>query len=48
MIMSTLSQTLAAILLAIIVVGAMGCKHTAHGIGEDMEEAGEKIQEKTK
>ena len=25
-----------------------GCKHTAHGVGEDVEKAGEKIQEKTR
>jgi predicted small secreted protein len=25
-----------------------GCKHTAHGVGQDVEKAGEKIQEKTK
>lgn len=24
-----------------------GCKHTAHGAGKDMEELGDKIQEKT-
>jgi len=24
-----------------------GCKHTAHGAGEDIEQMGEKIQEKT-
>jgi predicted small secreted protein len=36
---------LCAALLAVI---ATGCRHTAHGVGEDMEKAGEKIQEKTR
>jgi predicted small secreted protein len=26
---------------------ATGCKHTAHGAGQDIEQMGEKIQEKT-
>ena len=33
--------------VAFVLVSA-GCKHTAHGVGEDLEDAGEKIQEKTK
>jgi len=33
---------------AVLVLAATGCKHTAHGVGEDMEKAGEKIQEKTR
>ncbi|MEP6662586.1 MAG: entericidin A/B family lipoprotein [Verrucomicrobiota bacterium] len=34
-------------MLALIGFAATGCKHTAHGMGEDMEKAGEKIQDKT-
>jgi predicted small secreted protein len=34
----------AAVLLSL--AGA-GCKHTAHGAGEDIEKMGDKIQEKT-
>ena len=34
-------------LLTAFVLVASGC-HTAHGFGEDMEKAGEKIQDKTK
>jgi len=26
---------------------ATGCRNTAHGVGQDIEKAGEKIQEKT-
>lgn len=33
---------------ALLVLAGTGCKNTAHGVGEDMEEAGEKIQKKTK
>jgi predicted small secreted protein len=29
-----------------LVLGSIGC-HTAHGAGEDLEAAGQKIQEKT-
>ena len=32
----------------VLLVVAIGCKNTAHGVGKDMEDAGEKIQEKTK
>ena len=39
-----LSGLLATALLTVIT----GCKHTAHGAGEDIEQMGEKIQEKTK
>jgi predicted small secreted protein len=28
-------------------LAATGCKHTAHGAGKDIEQMGEKIQEKT-
>jgi len=33
---------------ATVVFVAAGCKNTAHGVGQDVEKAGEKIQEKTK
>ena len=32
---------------AVILNLVAGCKHTAHGAGQDIERAGEKIQEKT-
>ena len=32
---------------AVLVMAATGCKNTAHGVGQDVEKAGEKIQEKT-
>jgi predicted small secreted protein len=32
--------------LALLVVAGTGCR-TAHGFGEDMEHAGDKIQQKT-
>lgn len=31
-----------------LVIATVGCKHTAHGVGQDLEQAGEKIQEKTR
>lgn len=34
--------------LALLALSVAGCQNTAHGVGEDMENAGEKIQEKTK
>ena len=37
-----------ALMLAVYAFAVMGCKHTAHGFGEDMEKAGDKIQEKTR
>ena len=33
-------------LIAFISTAVIGCRHTAHGIGEDMEDAGEAIQRK--
>ena len=33
---------------AVMIIAGIGCKHTAHGVGEDVEKMGEKIQEKTK
>jgi len=42
-------KTVMSIMLAVYaIVFVTGCKHTAHGAGEDMEKAGEKIQEKSK
>lgn len=32
----------------LIIASTTGCKHTARGAGEDIENLGEKIQEKTK
>lgn len=43
-IMPRIILTLAAALL-LSAVG--GCRHTAHGAGEDIEKMGEKIQQKT-
>ena len=34
-------------LIAIVAMGGFGCR-TAHGLGEDIEKAGEKIQDGTK
>jgi len=34
--------------LALLALSAAGCRNTAQGIGEDVERAGEKIQEKTR
>jgi predicted small secreted protein len=31
-----------------LTLAVTGCKHTAHGFGQDVEKAGEKIQDKTK
>ena len=40
------------VLMAMLAVYALaivtGCKNTAHGVGEDVEKAGDKIQEKTR
>ncbi len=43
------NRTFILILLALGLLGltSMGCKHTAHGAGQDIERLGEKIQEKT-
>jgi predicted small secreted protein len=32
----------------VLLVAGTGCKNTAHGVGKDIENVGEKIQEKTK
>ena len=34
--------------MVILVTLATGCRNTAHGVGQDIEKAGEKIQEKTR
>lgn len=34
--------------VALLALSATGCRHTASGFGKDVENAGEKIQEKTK
>lgn len=47
--MKTKLQSFVIVLFAALVaIAASGCRHTAHGVGEDLEEAGEKIQEKTR
>ena len=33
--------------LVLLVTIGTGCRNTAHGVGQDIERAGEKIQEKT-
>lgn len=37
---------LCAVLIAFTFL-CLGCKNTAHGVGKDIEKAGEKIQDKT-
>ncbi|MEO8428693.1 MAG: entericidin A/B family lipoprotein [Verrucomicrobiota bacterium] len=32
----------------LVIITTSGCKHTAQGAGKDIEQVGEKIQEKTK
>ncbi len=48
--MKTIIQRLVLSLFAaaLLVASTTGCKHTARGAGEDIENVGEKIQEKTK
>ena len=43
-----MKKMILAVLLVAYALAAVGCKHTAHGVGEDVEKAGEKIQEKTR
>ena len=43
-----MKKAIFAIMLAVYALAVAGCKHTAHGAGEDIEKAGEKIQEKTR
>jgi predicted small secreted protein len=33
--------------VALVGLSSMGCRHTANGAGQDMEEMGQKIQDKT-
>jgi predicted small secreted protein len=35
-------------LIAVFGIAATGCRNTAEGVGKDMENAGEKIQDKSK
>jgi predicted small secreted protein len=44
--MTMIKSFLAIALLAGAIISFTGCR-TAHGFGEDMEKAGDKIQEKT-
>lgn len=34
--------------VALLALSVVGCRNTAHGVGKDMEKAGDKIQEKTR
>ena len=43
-----MKKIILATMLAVYALAMVGCKHTAHGAGEDIEKAGEKIQQKTK
>jgi predicted small secreted protein len=42
-----MKKIILAVMLAVYALAIVGCKHTAHGVGQDVEKAGEKIQEKT-
>lgn len=47
--MKNLHRLLLATFAAVVLMAAtIGCKHTAHGAGKDIENMGEKIQDKTK
>lgn len=49
LVMKTKIKSLVILLcVSVLALVATGCKHTAHGVGEDIEKAGEKIQEKTR
>lgn len=39
---------LALLAVALLALSGVGCRNTAHGVGQDVENAGEKIQEKTR
>lgn len=46
--MKTLSfRPLLVVLCLAMLASAVGCKNTAHGAGKDIEQLGEKIQDKT-
>jgi predicted small secreted protein len=40
-------QRMVLALLVLLALNVAGCRNTAHGIGEDVEKVGDKIQEKT-
>jgi predicted small secreted protein len=42
------SKILLCLIIGLTALASFGCKNTASGFGKDMENAGEKIQEKTK
>ena len=42
-----MKKILLAAMLVVYGLAVVGCKHTAHGAGEDIQKAGEKIKEKT-
>jgi predicted small secreted protein len=42
-----MKKTILAVMLAVYALAVVGCRHTAHGAGKDIERTGEKIQEKT-
>jgi len=44
---SNFNWLLIALASAFLVLGGVGCKNTANGVGKDVEKVGEKIQEKT-
>lgn len=46
MITSTLKKLLLTLLAGTALLAFTGCKNTAEGVGQDVERAGEKIQEK--
>jgi predicted small secreted protein len=41
------TKIILSLFVGLFFLSAVGCKNTANGIGKDMEDAGEKIQEKT-
>jgi predicted small secreted protein len=41
------NKIILSLFVGLLTLSAIGCKHTANGLGKDMEDAGEKIQEKT-
>ena len=43
-----MKKIILAMMLAVYALAVVGCKHTAHGAGQDIERAGEKIQDKTR
>lgn len=41
------TKLILSLFVGLLTLSAIGCKNTASGVGKDMEDAGEKIQEKT-